>query len=82
MAKLSDIWDNAELMAKAQGRVFNAPRVLKGTTRVRFIKVQPSGNISVKFHNDPEYFGPVTLSRDKCDNLAKSIAIMFGFEFE
>ena len=60
-------------LAKAYGKVFDAPGVVNGSARVRFVGVWPTGNIGVKRETDPDTFGPLTVSPEKAKPLMQAI---------
>lgn len=58
---------------KAFGEVFDAPGVINGSSRVRFVGVWPTGNIGVKREVDPDSFGPLTVPPEKAQSLMQAI---------
>lgn len=57
----------------AYGKVFEAPRVINGSSKVRFMGVWPSGNVAVKRVTDPDSFGPITVSPETAMPLMQAI---------
>ena len=57
----------------AWGKVFEAPGVINGSARVRFMGVWPSGTVAVKRGGDPDSFGPLTVSPEKVKPLMQAI---------
>jgi len=57
----------------AYGKVFDAPGVINGSARVRFMGVWPTGNIAVKRETDPECFGVLTVSPEQAQTLLLAI---------
>ena len=68
----------ARIYGRAWGQVFEAPGVINGSARVRFIGVWPSGNVAVKRAEDPDSFGPLTVSQQRAQPLLKAIAVRYG----
>ncbi len=67
-------------MRKAQldaawGKVFEAPGVINGSAKVRFMGIWPSGNVAVKRGSDPDSFGPLTKMRRGADFASRSISL-------
>ena len=60
-------------MNAAYGKVFEAPGVINGSGRIRFMGVWPTGNVAVKRESDPDSFGPVTVSAEKALPLMQAI---------
>ena len=61
----------------AFGKVFVAPRVIDGCSKVRFCGVFPSGNVGVKRPTDPESFGPIAISPAQAEPLLAAIGRRF-----
>lgn len=64
---------NQGLIDTAHGKVFDAPGVINGSTKVRFMGIWPSGNVAVKRAEDPDSFGPLTVSPEKAKPLLDAI---------
>lgn len=62
----------------AYGKVFEAPGVINGSARVRFIGVWPSGNVAVMKETDPDSFGPLTVAPQKARPLLEAIGRRFA----
>lgn len=62
-----------EQQNKAYGNVFNVPGVINGCSRVRFMGVWSTGNVGVKRADDPDTFGPLTVSPEKAKPLMQAI---------
>ena len=56
----------------AWGKVFEAPGVINGSARVRFMGVWPSGNVAVKRGGDPDGFGPLTVTGNATGRLVRA----------
>lgn len=65
------------LLKAAYGKVFDAHGVIPGTSRVRFLGIWPTGNVAVKRADDPDSFGPLTVSPDKARTLIQAIERTF-----
>lgn len=61
----------------AYGKVFDAPGVINGSGKVRFMGVWPTGNVAVKRSSDPESFGPLTVSPQKARPLIQAIERLY-----
>lgn len=57
----------------AFGKVFDAPSVINGSSKVRLMGVWPSGNVAVKRESDPDSFGPITVSPETALPLMRAI---------
>lgn len=64
-------------LSAAYGKVFDAPGVINGSAKVRFMGVWPTGNVAVKRAADPDSFGPLTVSPEKAQPLMQAIAERF-----